>query len=224
MTFSIVARCSKSQMIGVVNSSSSPAVAARCGYARAGAGAIASQNLTDPRLGTRGLDLLSLGASAAETVSILQRENADIAYRQILAIGTTFEPAVYSGSKALGVWAHAVGDNSAAGGNMLKTADVPAAVIGAFEASSGDLGDRLLAAMRAGLDAGGEAGPIHSTGMKLVHDVPWPVADLRIDWTEGDPIGELEALWRLYKPQIQDYVTRALRPSDAPTFGVPGDL
>jgi uncharacterized Ntn-hydrolase superfamily protein len=223
MTFSIVARCPSTKMFGVVNSSSSPAVAARCGYARAGVGAVASQNLTDPRLGVRGLEFLSLGASAAETVAILERDNPHIAYRQILAIGATSEPAAYSGSNALGIWAHAIGNHAAAGGNMLKSANVPSAVVEAFEVSSGDFGDRLLAAMRAGLDAGGEAGPIHSAGMKLVRDVSWPVADLRVDWTDKDPIGELTELWTLYKPQLEDYVTRALRPADAPTFGVPGD-
>jgi uncharacterized Ntn-hydrolase superfamily protein len=77
--------------------------------------------------------------------------------------------------------------------------------------------------MRAGLDAGGEAGPIHSAGMRLVRDVPWPVADLRVDWTEGDPIGELAALWTLYAPQLDAYVTRALDPTRAPSYGVPGD-
>jgi uncharacterized Ntn-hydrolase superfamily protein len=77
--------------------------------------------------------------------------------------------------------------------------------------------------MRAGLDAGGEAGPIHSAGMKLVREVAWPVADLRVDWTEGDPIAELGQLWQLYAPQLDAYVTRALDPREAPSYGVPGD-
>lgn len=59
--------------------------------------------------------------------------------------------------------------------------------------------------------------------MKLVREVDWPVADLRIDWTEGDPIAELAALWTLYAPQLDAYVTRALDPSAAPSYGVPGD-
>ena len=60
--------------------------------------------------------------------------------------------------------------------------------------ASGALGGRLLAAMRAGLDAGGEEGPVHSAGLLLVRDVPWPVANLRIDWSEADPIADLDAL------------------------------
>ena len=93
----------------------------------------------------------------------------------------------------------------------------------AFTASTGHLGDRLLIAMQAALDAGGEAGPIHSAGMKLVREVAWPVADLRVDWTEGDPIAELAALWKLYAPQLDAYVTRAIDPRQAPSYGVPGD-
>ncbi len=76
MTFSVVARCSRTGMFGVAVSSSSPAVAARCAYAQAGVGAIASQNVTDPMLGVRGLELLARGASAAETVAILKRTGA----------------------------------------------------------------------------------------------------------------------------------------------------
>jgi uncharacterized Ntn-hydrolase superfamily protein len=77
--------------------------------------------------------------------------------------------------------------------------------------------------MKAGLAAGGEAGPVRSAGLLLVREVPWPVADLRVDWHETDPIAALSELWQLYKPQLDAYVTRALDPSAAPGFGVPGD-
>jgi uncharacterized Ntn-hydrolase superfamily protein len=56
----------------------------------------------------------------------------------------------------------------------------------------------------------------------LVDRVPWPVADLRIDH-HADPIGELAGLWKLWYPQMDDYVTRALNPRLAPKYGVPGD-
>ena len=62
------------------------------------------------------------------------------------------------------------------------------------------------------------------TGMKLVRDVPWPVADLRVDWTEDCPIEGLAALWNIYNPQLDAYVTRALNPMDAPSYGMPGDV
>src|SRR5687767_8841161 len=104
MTFSIVARCSRTNMFGVAVSSSSPAVAARCAYAQAHVGAVASQNITDPTLGARGLELMARGASAAETIDILKRTGAYIEYRQLLAVDAAGMSAVYSGPKALGIW------------------------------------------------------------------------------------------------------------------------
>ena len=223
MTFSLVARCRDTGMFGVAVASSSPAVAARCAYARAGVGAVASQNVTDPTLGVRGLELMARGASAAEAVAILRRTGAHSDYRQVLAVDAAGGTAIHSGPNALGLWAEARAADVACGGNLLADAGVPQAMAAAFAASSGHLGDRLLVAMRAALDAGGEAGPIHSAGMKLVREVAWPVADLRVDWTEGDPVAELAALWRLYAPQLDAYVTRALDPRQAPSYGVPGD-
>ncbi len=77
--------------------------------------------------------------------------------------------------------------------------------------------------MRAALDAGGEAGPIHSAGLKIMGSVSWPIADLRIDWDDEDPISALASLWNRYFPQMDDYVERALSPDTAPSYGVPGD-
>ena len=96
-------------------------------------------------------------------------------------------------------------------------------MVSAFEASRGELGDRLISALAAGLAAGGEAGPVHSAGMLIVDEVAWPVTDLRVDWDDSDPIGRLAALWQLWKPQAAAYVQRALNPAAAPTYGVPGD-
>lgn len=223
MTFSIVARCSRTGMFGVAVSSSSPAVAARCAYAQAGVGAVASQNVTDPTLGPRVLELMARGATAAEAVAIVMRGAAYGEYRQVLAVDAKGLSATYSGSKALGVWGEAHAENVACGGNLLADKQVLTAMVDAFVASEGDLGDRLIGAMRAAIKAGGEAGPVRSAGMKLVRDVSWPAADLRCDWTEGCPIAELAKLWGIYKPQLEGYITRAINPSEAPSFGVPGD-
>ena len=132
--------------------------------------------------------------------------------------------AIHSGPQALGVWSGAEGVDVACGGNLLADEEVPAAMVAAFSESHGHLGDRLIAAMQAGLARGGEAGPIHSAGLKLVDRVSWPVADLRVDWTDDCPIAGLTALWTIYKPQLDAYVTRALHPAGAPSYGVPGDL
>ncbi len=223
MTFSLVARCTQTGMFGIAISSSSPAVAARCAYARAGVGAVATQNVTDPRLGSMTLDLMEKGMSAMEAVHSVAEQAAHIAYRQLLAVDAQGQTAIYSGSHVLGLWNEAQRTNVASGGNLLANDGVPASIVAAFQASPGHLGDRLITALRAGLTAGGEAGPVHSAGLMLVDQVPWPTADLRCDWTEGCPVETLATAWEIYKPQLNDYVRRALDPSDAPSYGVPGD-
>ncbi len=223
MTFSVVARCPATGMFGVAVSSSSPAVAARCAYAQAGVGAVASQNITDPTLGTRGLELMALGATAAEAVDILRKTGAHMDYRQVTAVDAQGGSAIHSGAKSLGTWAEAKAENVACGGNLLADRDVAEAMVAAFLGSSGHIGDRLITVMRAAVVAGGEEGPVHSAGLKLVRDVAWPIADLRIDWTDDCPIEGITALWEIYKPQLEAYVTRALDPTKAPSYGVPGD-
>ena len=223
MTFSLVARCAETGMFGMAVASSSPAVAARCAYARARVGAVASQNVTDPSLGPKMLDLMERGLDAKQALEELKATANFLKYRQILAVDHLGQTAIHSGENSLGIWTQAEGKNVASGGNLLANDQVPAAIVSGFISAKGHIGDRLLAAMRAGLDAGGEAGPIHSAGMKVVDKVPWPVADLRCDWTEDCPISEIEKAWQIYKPQLDAYIQRALNPTEAPSYGVPGD-
>lgn len=223
MTFSLVARCAETGMFGIAISSSSPAVAARCAYTRAGVGAVASQNITDPTLGPKAMDLMANGLSAAEAVARVKAEGKFLEYRQVVAIDATGQTAIHSGPDSLGIWTDAAGRDVHAAGNLLANPDVPAALVAGFEGSTGHLGDRLIAAMRAGLGAGGEAGPVHSAGIQLCDTVPWPVADLRCDWTEECPIEAIATAWEVYKPQLDAYVQRALDPREAPSYGVPGD-
>lgn len=223
MTFSIIARCAETGMMGIAISSSSPAVAARCAHARAGVGVVATQNITDPSLGPKGLDLMAGGLTADEALAALLDGYDNAPWRQVMLLDRSGRTAQHSGAQTLGVNNLAEGLDCAAGGNLLANPFVPKRMVVAFEEAPGHLGDRLLAAMRAAHDAGGEAGPVHSAGMLIVDKVSWPVADLRVDWAEEDPIGELKTLWGIYKPQLQDYVTRALNPSGSPSYGVPGD-
>lgn len=224
MTFSIVARSATPPMFGVAIASSSPAVAARCAHARAGVGAVATQNITDPALGPRILDRLAQGVSAQAALEAALAATPFGAYRQLLAIGAHGPPAIFSGARALGLVSTHVGVHAAAAGNLLAHTDVPNAMLQAFEAASGHLGARLLDALRAGAARGGEAGPIHSAGLLIVREVSWPIVDLRVDWSDTDPIAELARVWEIYAPQIDDYVRRAIDPDEAPNFGVPGDL
>lgn len=224
MTFSIVARCEQTGQFGVAISSSSPAVAARCAWARAGIGAVATQNVTNPALGPRMLDELAKSASAANAVTAARDSDDFPAYRQLLAVDEEGAVAIHSGPNALGTWTSATGHQCAAAGNLLANDGVPKAMIEAFEATSGALGDRLIAALKGAVNAGGEAGPVRSAGLLIVDKETWPYAELRIDWLDdGCPITAVALAWNVYKPQAQDYVTRALKPLAAPSYGVPGD-
>ena len=224
MTFSLVARCRETGMFGVAVASSSPAVAARCAYARAGVGAVASQNVTDPALGPRGLDLLAAARRAAEAVAILGRDPlAD--FRQVLAVdrdGNTADPFRAAARSASGPRRATTTSPAAATCSPTKACRGRSST--ASSAAAGHLGDRLLAAMRAGARRRrrGRPDPLHRPEARRAR-CAWPVADLRIDWTEADPVAELAALWALYRPQLDAYVTRALDPTAAPSYGVPGD-
>ena len=223
MTFSLTARCARTGQFGMVISSSSPAVAARCAHVRAGVGVVASQNITDPGLGPLVLDHLAQGLSAPQALAAVVKDRAHIDYRQLLVVDAAGLRAVHSGTRVLGIWGQALGIDCAAGGNLLANAGVPQAMVGAFETATGHLGDRLMAALQAGLAAGGEAGPVHSAGLKIADKLDWPLVDLRVDWSD-DPIGALTTAWTVYRPQMAAYVQRALNPHDAPSYGVPGEV
>ncbi len=223
MTFSLVARCMDTGMFGIAISSSSPAVAARCSWAKAAVGAVASQNITDPSLGPAALQLMEQGATASDALDQLSTTK-HIEYRQLLAIDKHGTTSIYSGSNALGTVAELATENAASAGNLLASTSIPEAMIDAFHSASGHLGDRLITALSAALAAGGEAGPVHSAGLLLVDDVSWPVAELRCDWSASDcPIKNISTAWEVYKPKLADYTQRALDPTRAPSYGVPGD-
>ena len=222
MTFSIVARCARTGQFGMAISSSSPAVAARCAHVRAGVGAVASQNITDPALGPLVLDRLEAGLPAAEALAAVTADRSHIDYRQLLVVDRAGQTAIHSGRQVLGIWGEARAIDCAAGGNLLAGELVPMAMVEAFTAAKGHLAERLMLALEAGLQAGGEAGPVHSAGLKVADRLTWPLIDLRIDWAD-DPVGMLRQAWEVYAPQMAAYVQRAEDPTQAPSYGVPGD-
>ncbi len=224
MTFSLAARCPRTGQFAVAVTSSSPAVAARCAFARAGVGAVTTQNITDPRLGPALLTALAAGLDAESALARVLEAASFPACRQLTLVDSAGRTAAWSGEKTLGVHAQALASDAVSAGNLLANPGVPQAVLAAFAATDPalELGSRVITAMQAGLEAGGEAGPIRSAGLIVVDREAWPLADLRVDW-HGEPLAELAALWDVWAPQMRDYVTRALNPEGAPSYGVPGD-
>ncbi|WOE77234.1 DUF1028 domain-containing protein [Pseudomonas protegens] len=224
MTFSIVGRCAETGQLGIAISSSSIAVGARCPWVRAGVGAVATQNVTLPALGPQILDLLEnhkLDPGTALDKAL--GSNGWSQYRQVTVIDGQGRTALFSGQQALGLHNALAGEQCVAAGNLLAATGVIEAMVEAFEQTPGILVERLLAAMHAAMAAGGEAGPVHSAALSVVDDLTWPIVDLRVDWADEDPIGQLAGLWQAYRPQMQDYLTRALDPTAAPSYGVPGN-
>lgn len=221
MTFSILARDADGGF-GLAVTSSSPCVAARCLHLRSGVGAVASQNITDPRYGKQLLDALADGATASQALERLVAGDATSSYRQISLIGASGGPLAHSGANTLGVNHTALGHSAVAAGNLLSSQNVVDEVLEAFDATTGELEHRLLAALEAGLAAGGEAGELRSAGLAVVRDVDWYSTDLRVDWHEA-PLAELRNLVGVWMPERDNYVTRGINPSLAPAYGVPGD-
>jgi uncharacterized Ntn-hydrolase superfamily protein len=223
MTFSIAARCPETGQFGIAISSSSIAVGARCPWLLPGVGAVSTQNITLPSLGPETLALMEQGLAPAEDLDKALTRNGYSQYRQITAIDHLGRTAYFSGSETLGNHNAVSGEQCVAAGNMLADRAVIQAMVEAYEHGEGQLTDRLLTAMKAAVVAGGEAGPVHSAAVIVVGELTWPIINLRVDWADEDPIGKLEQLWDAYRPQVKDYIDRALTPDKSPGYGVAGD-
>ncbi|MCV6590772.1 MAG: DUF1028 domain-containing protein [Marinobacterium sp.] len=232
MTFSIAGICPDTGMMGCAITSSSICVASRCAFVRSGTGVALTQNVTNPELGPLALDLLTQGQNPQQVMAALADADADVQWRQLGVLDAQGRGQTFSGEKALGIYATAQGKNCIALGNLLENTGVAQAMIEAFESyapenhasenEQGNLAERLLQALEAGLAAGGELGPVHSAGLLMSAAPSWPVVDLRVDW-HIEPITELRMVWQNYQPQMAAYITRASNPADAESFGVPGD-
>jgi len=223
VTFSVAGLCRRTGQMGAAITTSSPAVGSRCPWARAGVGVVLSQNITDPRLGPQGLDLMAGGLAAQAALEALMSGAPHLDHRQLALLDAEGRTATFSGKQTLGTNAAQTGTDCVAAGNLLATPEVPRAMVASFEASSDlALADRLITALGRGLSAGGELGEVKSAALLVVADQSWPYVDLRVDW-HNDPTAELARLWPIYEPQAEAYVTRALDPDTAPSYGVPGD-
>ena len=224
MTFSIAGRCAKSGAFGVAITTSSIAVGARCPHARSGVGAVATQNITDPELGPRLLELMSQGLSARDSIDSIIRNNPYADFRQLTAVDENGNSASWSGKNILGTHGVSEQQDCIAAGNLLKSASLPKIMTDNFAANASQhLAERLLLALEAGFASGGEEGPVHSAALIVYHQNTFPLVSLRVDWDDENPIAKMRKLWTDYQPQMGVYLQRAINPTKAPSYGVPGD-
>src|SRR5262245_25912695 len=215
MTYSLVGRCARTGMLGAAVTTSSIAVGSRCAYARAGIGAVLTQHRTDPRLGPLGLDLMARGFSAEETKQAIVAATPFRDWRQLAIIDREGRTASYSGAHVLPERGEVHGRDCVAVANIVRSAEVPRAMVAAFESTASDpLAQRLIAALAAGEQAGGEFKPVVSAALLVVHRESFPYVDLRVDHHRA-PIEELIRLWAAYEPELDAFVTRAVDPDRA---------
>src|SRR5262245_40093544 len=205
-TFSIVAYDPEAQEWGVATASKALAVGAGVPWARAGAGAIATQSATNVTYGPRGLELLGKGKSAADVVKLLTDADKDREDRQLGVIDAKGETAQFTG-KGCNPWAGATaGKHFVCVGNLLKDKEVLDAMAAAFEKAKGPLAWRMLAALEAGDSAGGDKRGKQSAAVIVARD-PGPdrsqgdhVVNLRVD-DHVQPVRELVRILALELPR-----------------------
>lgn len=194
MTFSIVARDPQSGAMGVATATGGPVVGSLVPHARAGVGAIATQSLTNPHFGFDGLDLLADEALPAQDVlDRLLASDPGRDMRQCLVLDRRGATAAWTGPDCMDVAAHQTRENVAVAGNFLIGTEVLDDMIAAFRQADGALEDRLLAALAAGDDRGGDRRGIRSAALKVYDRQPFPAVDLRSDWSTV-PLDELRRI------------------------------
>jgi uncharacterized Ntn-hydrolase superfamily protein len=211
-TFSIVARDPANGELGVAVQSKFLAVGSLVPWARAGVGAIATQAACNAAYGPYGLQLLALGWSAPEVLQHMTAMDADADQRQALVVDAAGRAAAFTG-KACYDWAgHVVGDGYACAGNILVGRETVEAMARTFEATSGRLAERLVAALAAGQAAGGDRRGQQAAALLVVRTAGGylgrtdRVVDLRVD-DHPRPIAELQrllALQHLYSQSQPD--------------------
>ena len=212
MTFSIAGRCARTGMFGVVVTTSSLAVGSRCAFAKAGIGAALTQHRTDPRLGPLGIELMERGFTARQAMDAVVSATPHRDWRQLALIDRDGGTASFSGARVKPERGEVHGRDCVALGNIVRSSEVPAAMVRTFEADPGAmLATRLIAALQAGDRAGGEFVPLVSAALLIVDRQPFAYVDLRVD-SDPAPIAALAKLWRDYAPLADSFVARATDP------------
>lgn len=222
MTFSIIAKCSKSGAFGAAITTSNLAVGSRCVRLAHGVGAFLSQHRTDPRLGDVGIDHLKAGLDAQSAISKTSTSVADIEWRQLAALDATGFGAVFHGRRMYSIHTHAMAPNCLAVGNILANENVTSTMAQAFErAKDKAFSDRLMIALEAGRDAGGEiVGPLRSASLRVTGEMGIDYCDLRIDCSDTDAVGDLRELYSAYQSQGELLRNLALKPNAVPVSRV----
>jgi uncharacterized Ntn-hydrolase superfamily protein len=196
VTYSIVARDPATGELGVAAQSHWFSVGSIVTWAGPGVGAVATQSIPDPGYGERLLSRLAAGESPGEALGAELAADELARFRQVAVVDAAGRTAAHTGRSCIAYAGDADGDGYSAQANMMASERVWPAMAGAFEASSGSLARRLMAALEAGEEAGGDVRGRQSAAMLVVPDagVPWQTTlDLRVE-DYPEPLAELRRL------------------------------
>lgn len=201
-TFSVVARCAASGMLGVGVASRAIAVGASCVFVRADVGAAASQAVANPYLGPQSLELLRLGLAPAEAIAVVMRNDPGRSVRQLALVDSDGDSAAHTGSELYEWKGHDTGVDIAVAGNLLVSEEPILAMKEAFLVHEGQhLAERLMRALEAGQRAGGDKRGRQSAAIYVVSTEAYADVDLRVDEHE-EPLTELRRIWEMRRPQM----------------------
>lgn len=218
MTWSIVARDAETGAFAVAVTTCFFAVGAVCPWVMSGVGAVSTQALVNPYLGSKGLKLLAEGISAGDTLSALLATDEGRALRQIHLIDSRGRTAAHTGGDCLNWAGHRAGDGVSVAGNILAGPRVVEDTLTAYQANGKlPFAERLIVALDAGQAAGGDSRGKQSAALRIFTSEDYPFLDLRVD-DHPEPLVELRRLHEVYQ---RDYaVFRPIVPTKANPTGI----
>lgn len=203
-TYSIVARDPESGDMGVAVQSHWFSVGSLVPWAEAGAGAIATQAAANVSFGPRGLELLRAGKTALEALQALIAEDEGREVRQLAVVDAEGHAAAYTGARCVPEAGHLIGGGFSVQANLMLNDRVWPAMARAFEESRGPLAERLVLALEAAQETGGDIRGRQSAALLVVAarpaERPWEgrLVDLRVE-DHAEPVRELKRLLRVHR-------------------------
>ena len=203
-TYSIVARDPETGEMGVAVQSHWFSVGSIVAWGEAGVGVVATQSFVNPSFGPRGLELMKSSMSAEETLDLLIASDEGREFRQLAILDVNGNVKAFTGIKCIEGAGHIVGENYSVQANLMLNDLVPQAMSEAFEKVNGPLAERMIAAMEAAQNVGGDIRGQQSASILVVRGKStgnlWEdkLIDLRVE-DHGQPIDEIKRLLKVYR-------------------------
>ncbi|MDB5488577.1 MAG: hypothetical protein JWQ58_2292 [Reyranella sp.] len=212
MTFTVVARCPKTKMLGVAMATHAPAVGNRCPVVIPRMGAASVQAIADPRLTLLCTKLIGIGYHAGKVIEELEKSDPNAPLRQVGVVDAWGNAAAMTGSENGAYADHILGEGWLVMGNGVIGPQVIEAMAASMRSTAGELfEERLVQAVEAGGRAGGQADGHYSSSILVYGDEPFAYIDLRVD-VHDEPIGELRRIFEWFRPLLPYYSERPYNP------------